>query len=124
MSVGNAGAAIGLANSNKQVPIGSLVADALDPTAGVNYAGVNMRTFWDRNWLGEDPAGPFTVSSCNAGKVATWVTSGAAPIVVSADSTMAVSGAGVATAAAAGAFKSFFAPGVTIPAGSFFWVES
>jgi hypothetical protein len=124
MSVGNGGAAIGLANSNKILPIGGLVADTVAPTVGVNYMGENVAQYWDRNWLGEDPAGPFSVPSCNAGKALYWVTSGASPITVSADSTMAVSGSGVATAGTAAAFKSFFAAGVVIPAGSFFWVES
>jgi hypothetical protein len=123
MSIGNGGAAIGLANSNKIVPIGSppLVADLIEPAGGVVYAGVNVKTYWSSNWLGEDPAGPFTVPSENAGKVLAWVTSGGAPIVVPVGGGMAVAG-GVATVGAG--FKSYVTEGATIPAGSFFWVES
>jgi len=121
MSTGNGGAAIGLANSNKIVPIGSppLVPDVLDPTAGVNYMGVNLKTNYSYNSLGE--AAGFTVPSQNAGLNCQWVTN-TAPLVVSADATMAVA-AGVATAAVAGAFKSGQVIGTTIPAGSWFWVE-
>jgi hypothetical protein len=124
MSTGNGGAAIGLANSNKIVPIGSppLVPDTVEPTAGVNYEGVNLKGNWSYNFLGEDAA--FTVPSTNVGKNCVWVTSGAAPIVVSADGSMAVTGAGVATAAVGGAFKSLQIPTTTIPANAWFWVES
>lgn len=125
MSTGNGGAAIGLANSNKILPIGGLVADTVLPTAGVTYVGDNLSQYWDRNWLGEDIAGPFSVPSCNAGKSLVWVSSGAAQVIVPADGKMAVSGAGVATAAAgSGTFKSSIAPATVIPAGAFFWVES
>lgn len=122
MSTGNAGAAIGLANSNKVVPIGSppLVADALDPTAGVAYVGVNLKGNWSYNWLGEDAN--FSVPSQNVGLNCRWVTNTAA-LVVAADSAMAVSGAGVATAAVGGAYKSNQVPATTIPANSWFWVE-
>jgi hypothetical protein len=130
MSVGNGGAAIGLPNSNKITPIGGLVPDTVWPTAGVSFMGDNTGTsyapiqYWSSNWLGEDVAGPFTVPSCNAGKNLSWVTSGAAPIVVPADGRMTVV-AGVAVAAVgAGLTKWFGTPGITIPAGSYFWVET
>lgn len=130
MSVGNGGAAIGLANSNKIPPIGGLVPDTVNPTAGVVYLGDNTGTdyspnqYWTYNYLGEDPAGPFTVPSCNAGKDLSYVTSGGAPVVVPVDGRMTIT-AGVATAApGAGATKFFGTAGSTIPAGAFFWVET
>lgn len=123
MSVGNGGAAIGLPNSNKIPPIGGLVADTVEPTVGVDYAGVNTAQYWDRNWLQEDPAGPFTVPSCNAGKVIAWVTTGAAPVVVPADGRVTPTGGTIVAAVGAGTFKTFVAPGATIPAGSYLWVE-
>lgn len=121
MSTGNGGAAIGLANSNKIVPIGSppLVPDVLDPTAGVAYMGVNLKGNWSYNWLGE--AADFSVPSQNAGQNCRWVTNTAA-LTVSADGTMAVA-AGVATAAVGGAFKSGQVPAQVIAANSWFWVE-
>lgn len=125
MSAGNAGAAIGLANTNKRAVIGAQVADTVFPTAGIDYLGDNLSQYWDRNWLGEDVATPYTVASCNGGaKILQWVTN-TASLTVPADGRVAVSGAGVATAASGtGAFKTFVPATTVIPANSFFWVET
>lgn len=129
MSTGNAGAAIGLPNSNKVTPIGGLVADTVYPTAGVVWMGDNIGTdyspnqYWSYNYLGEDPAGPFTVPSCNAGKVLAYVTTGGAPVVVPADGRVTPTGGTIVAASGSGTFKTFVTPGVSIPAGSYLWVE-
>jgi len=118
MSTGNGGAAIGLANSEKRLPIGGLVADLVLPTAGVDYLGDNPGTYYSSNWLGEDAG--FTVPSCNAGKNLIWATN-TAQMTVAVDSKMAVTAGGVATASPGGAFQSYFTPGVIVPANSWFW---
>lgn len=125
MSAGNGGAAIGLANTNKRAVIGAQVADTVLPTAGVDYMGDNLSQYWVTNWLGEEVNPAFQVASCNGGaKVLQWVTN-TASLTVPADGRVAVSGAGVATAAAGtGAFKTFVPAAVVIPANSFFWVET
>ena len=132
MSAGNAGAAIGLANTNKSGPIGAYVQDVhtgageAGPTAVVTYMGTNGITAYDRNVLGElvDPA--FTVpsnSGAATGKNAQWVTTGGSPMTVAADGLCAVSAQGVVTAlATTGTFKTYIAPGTVIPAGSYLWV--
>ena len=126
MSTGNAGAAIGLANTNKIAVIGAVVADANEPTAGITYMGPNLNMYWNSNWLGEDiSTAAFSFASCNSPKTIQWVTTGASPVVVPADGRLAVSASGVATASAgAGAFVTKIAPTTSIPAGSWFWVES
>lgn len=124
MSTGNAGAAIGLANTNKIQPIGGLVADTAEPNAGIVYMGVDIDTYWDRNWLGEDVSPAFSFASCNSPKTMQWVTN-TANLTVPADGRVAVSGAGVATAASgSGAFVTKIPATTVIPANSFFWVES
>lgn len=124
MSLGNGGAAIGLPNTSKQAVIGGLVADAVLPTAGYPYIGENLATTWTYNAISEDPAGPFTIASCNAGKTLTWVTTGAAPVTVPADGRVTSTGGTITAAAGAGALKTFVPAGVVIPAGSYLWVES
>ena len=123
MSQGNASAAIGLANTNKIPSIGVYTQDQTPPGPGDDgpHFGVQGITSWTYNWLGEDPGylAPSTHGAA-AGKNAQWVTFGASPIVVSGTGLMTVS-AGTA-AAGAGTWKTNIPSGVTIPAGSFFWV--
>ena len=76
MSTGNAAAAIGLANTNKQGPIGPYVQDALAPSAANNYIGINTKTSYSYNALGE--AIGFTAATneeAAAGGVGVWVKS-------------------------------------------------
>ena len=128
MSAGNACAAIGLANTNKIPMIGAYVQDITGPVApGADGPAIGPigGQYWNNNWLGEDytEAGGIlypATSGVAAGKVARWV-SNTAELVTSADGTVAVSAGGVATAATGGAYQSYFAPGVTLPANSFFW---
>lgn len=121
MSTGNAGAAIGLANTNKITPIGGLVADTVEPTAGVDYVGVNTSQYWDRNWLSEDAN--FSVPSNNTGKTAVWGTTGGSPVTVPADRKVAVSGGGVITAeVTTGAYITAIPAAAVIPAGAWLWV--
>jgi len=103
MSTGNGGACIGLANTNKQPPIGAYVQNMstkpLDPgpEASDNYAGANAVTVYDTNVLGE--AIGFTVrgnQGAAIGKLLQWVQAGGA---IAAGATVAIA-AGVATAGA------------------------
>ena len=129
MSAGNAGAAIGLANSNKVPYIGAYAQTGTPPPgpeAAVNYVGINGSTYYNRNVVDElvDPA--FTTlanSGAAAGKLAHWVTTDAAPMTVAADGLCDVSAAGVVTAlASTGTYKTYVPPGTVIPAGSYLWV--
>lgn len=132
MSAGNAGAAIGLANTNKSGPIGAYVQDVhtgageAGPAAVVTFMGTNGITAYDRNVLGELVNPAFVVpsnSGAAAGKDAHWVTTGGASMTVAADGLCAVDGTGVVTAlATTGTYKCYIAPGTVIPAGSFLWV--
>lgn len=122
MSAGNAGAAVGLANTSKRAVIGGLVADA-DATAGVDYLGAGLSSAYGTNVLGEDVNPAFQVPSCNTGKNLQWVTN-TASLTVAADRKCAVSGAGVVTASAGtGAFITGVPAATVIPANSFFWVS-
>ena len=72
MSTGNGGACAGLANTNKQGPIGTYVQDVgvlgqAGPEAVCDYTGVNGKTSYDTNVLGETIG--FTVPS-NSGAAA------------------------------------------------------
>jgi hypothetical protein len=128
MSAGNACAAIGLANTYKIPAIGAYVQDITGPVApGAEGPAVGPigGQYWDYNWLGEDFAevGGILYPATNGaatGKFAQWVKA-TANLTTSADGTVAVSAGGVATAATGGAFQSYFAAGVVIPAGSYFW---
>ena len=129
MSAGNAGAAIGLANTNKIANIGSYVQDVgvtggsvAGPSANDNYAGINGRTFYESNVMQE--AIGFTAranSGAAIGKLAQWVTN-TAPL--AAGTTRVAVAAGVATADnAAGAYDLFIAvPAAGLPANKYFWV--
>jgi len=129
MSIGNLGAAIGLANTSK-IPCVGLYVQASTPPPGPeasdSYHGVNGTGYWSTNWLGEDytVSGGITVNSDSGaatGKAARWV-SNTASLTVSADQTCAVSAGGVATAGTAQAYKTYNPVGMVIPANSFFWV--
>lgn len=126
MSTGNAGAAVGLANSSKQQPIGAYVRDTgvlgeAGPGASDNYEGVNGKAVYDSNVLGEAVA--FTAranSGAAIGKTAQWVTNTGA---LAAGTTRVAITAGVATADnAAGAYDIFIAiPAAGLAANKFFW---
>ena len=128
MSAGNAGACIGLANTNKQGPIGAYVRDTgvlgkAGPETTANYTGVNGAVVYDSNVLGEAVAGPFTApanSGAAAGKLAQWVTNTG---VLAAGTTRVAIAAGVVTADnAAGAYDIFIPiPAAGLAANKFFW---
>ena len=116
MSAGNAGAAIGLANTNKVGPIGAYVQDALHPTAENDYAGINADVSYVTNVLGE--AIGFTAYGTQGavrGKTAQWVQNGATALVPTDKVTIA---AGVATKDNSTGTHTVFA---TVPANAFFW---
>ncbi len=129
MSTGNAAAAIGLANTNKIVNIGSYVQDAgvlgggtAGPSANDNFMGTNGATAYDRNVTGETVGFLARANSGAAvGKNAQWVTNTAS---LAAGTTRVAVAAGVATADnAAGAYDLFIAvPAAGLPANKFFWV--
>lgn len=127
MSQGNAGAAVGLANTNKTPMIGAYIQDTIDPNAAVNYAGINALSYWGYNPVDEryDITNGFTVNSTSgvsAGKVARLVYTGASPVVIPADGRCSVSAGGVVTAASgAGLYKAYM-PNKTIPTAQYFWV--
>ena len=129
MSVGNLGAAIGLANTNKIPFIGTYVQTATPPPgpeASDSYVGVNGTGYWNRNVIDEDytASGGIVVngnSGVAAGKAARWV-SNTAQLTVSADQTCAVTAGGVVTAGTAQAYKTYNKVGTVIPANSFMWV--
>jgi hypothetical protein len=129
MSIGNLGAAIGLANTNKIPCIGAYAQGVTPPpgwSASDSYMGVNGSVYYNRNVLDEDytASGGITVngnSGAATGKLARWV-SNTASLTVGADQTIAVSAGGVATAGTAAAYKTPFAVSAVIPANSFFWV--
>ena len=129
MSIGNLGAAIGLANTSKLTAIGGYYQGGTPPpgwSASDNYAGCNGSVYYASNVLGEDytAVGGITVngnSGAATGKLARWV-SNTAQLTVGADQTIAVSAGGVATAGTGAAYKTALATGVVIPANSFFWV--
>jgi hypothetical protein len=132
MSNGNAGAAIGLANTNKIPFIGAYVQSSTPPPgpeAADSYMGVNGSTYWTYNPV--DEAGfvtnpGFVVNSDSgvaAGKAARLVWTSASPMTVAADGLCSVSTAGVVTATATtGLYKTYIAPGTVIPANSYLWV--
>jgi len=132
MSVGNLAAAIGLANTNKILSIGTYVQDATFPNGQDSYIGCgsnadyNPRLYYNRNVLDEDytASGGITVNSnfgAATGKLARWV-SNTASLTVGADQTIAVTAGGVATAGTAAAYETPIPVGTVIPANSFFWV--
>lgn len=128
MSVGNAGACIGLVNTSKQGPIATYVQDVgtlgvAGPESTVNYIGTNGNTAYDSNVIGEAVAGPFTVpanDAAAAGKVAQWVTNTA---LLAAGTTKVTIAAGVVTADnATGTHAIFIAiPAAGLAANKFFW---
>lgn len=126
MSAGNAGAMIGLANTNKQPMIGGYKQVASggtppqDAAAATNFIGVNGGEFWNRNVLGE--AVGFTAlanTGVAAGKTAQWVISTAGLV---AGTTAVTIAAGDATADnATGTHDVFNVPAAGVPANSYFW---
>lgn len=127
MSAGNAAAAIGLANTNKQLCIGAYAQDVgvtggtvAGPGADGEYAGINGRTYYESNVLGE--AVGFTAptnSGAAAGKTAQWVTNTG---VLAAGTTRVNLAAGVATANASGTHDIFITvPAAGLAANKFFW---
>ena len=118
MSTGNGGAAIGLANTFKRAHIGATVLTT-PALAGVDYLGTNGTTYWDRNWLQEDPG--FSLISNVPAKNAVWATNPAS-LTVPADRRLSVTAGGIATASAGtGLFLTALAAGTVIPANSWFW---
>jgi hypothetical protein len=132
MSQGNAGAAIGLANSNKIPFIGSYVQASTPPPgpeAADSYVGVNGYAYWPYNPVQESDysaTNGFVVNSNSgvaAGKAARLVSTGASPMTVAADGLCSVSAAGVVTATpTTGLYKTYLPPALVIPASSFLWV--
>ena len=133
MSAGNAGAAIGLANTVKIPSIGGYVQDVgvqlgssgnPGPGADTEFIGVNGNTFYDRNAIDELVNPAYLVpanSGATAGRVAQWVTN--TPAMAAGTTRVTVSGTGVATANnAAGLHDVFCVPAAGIPNNSFFWV--
>jgi hypothetical protein len=126
MSTGNAGAAIGLANTNKSCPIGPYVRDTgitgkAGPGALNDYAGCNGDIYYDRNALGEAKAFLANANSgVAAGKTAQWVTN---PLLIAAGTTKVTITTGNAAADnATGTHSIFFVvPTAGIPANSWFW---
>jgi len=129
MSAGNAAACIGLANTNKQLRIGAYVQDVgvtggtvAGPEADGEYAGINGRTYYESNVLGE--AVGFTAASNSgaaAGKLAQWVTNTGA---LAAGTTRVNIAAGVVTADNATGTHDLFitVPAAGLAANKFFWV--
>lgn len=131
MSQGNLGCVIGLANTNKQPPIGAYVQASTPPPgpeATANYLGCNGSQYWASNVINEDytASGGILVpadSGVATGKNARWVSTGGSPMTVAADGLCAVSAGGVVTAlATTGTYKCYLAPGTVVPAGSYLWV--
>ena len=94
MSAGNAGAAIGLANTTKIGPIGGYVQSALNPRCENNYIGASCKPSFPTNVLGE--AIGFTCKGTGGaatGKTLQWVKS--ASVLVATDKVTIA--AGVAT---------------------------
>lgn len=127
MSAGNAGAAIGLANTSKQEPIGGYVQDAgvigeAGPGAEENYAGINGASYYDSNVLGEEAGFEANSNSgAAAGKTAQWVTNSGG--VIAAGTTKVAIAGGVATADNTTGTHNIFLviPTAGIPANSWFW---
>jgi len=126
MSTGNAGAAIGLANTNKIGPIGAYVQDVgiigiAGPSAEKNYAGCNGNVYYDNNVLGE-AAGFLADANSGAatGKEAQWVTS---TVGIAAGTTKVAITLGDATADNATGTHAIFMtiPAAGLPADSWFW---
>mgnify|MGYP003513152504 CR=1 FL=1 len=132
MSNGNAGAAIGLANTNKIPFIGTYVQSAAPPPgpeAADSYMGVNGFAYWMRNPVDESGfvTNPGFVVNSNAGvaagKAARLVWTDAAPMTVAADGLCSVSTAGVVTATATtGLYKCYLPAALVVPAGAYLWV--
>lgn len=94
MSAGNAGAAIGLANTVKNGPIGGYVQSALNPRCENNYIGASCKPSFPYNAIGE--AVGFTCKGTGGaatGKTLQWVKS--ASVLVATDKVTLA--AGVAT---------------------------
>jgi hypothetical protein len=141
MSAGNACAAIGLANTSKIPAIGGYVQDtglplgsggpsADGPYIGANGSssannGLNGGGYWSYNAIGELVVPDFLVpanSGAAAGKLAHWVWTDAAPMVVAADGLCDVALGVVTALATTGTFKTYITPGTIVPAGSYLWV--
>lgn len=128
MSAGNACAAIGLANTSKIPMIGGYVQDITQPVgpgADGPCIGPIGPGYWDHNWMGELVVPDFVVpatSGAAAGKLAHWVWTDAAPMVVAADGLCDVALGVVTALAVTGTFKTYIEPGTTVPAGSYLWV--
>lgn len=126
MSAGNAGAAIGLANTSKIGPIGAYVQDVgvlgtAGPSAINDYAGVNGKAYYDHNVIGEDKGFVCNANSgAAAGKTAQWVE---APSGIAAGTTKVAITAGDATADNATGTHNIFVviPTGGLPANSWFW---
>jgi hypothetical protein len=126
MSAGNAGAAIGLANTSKIGPIGAYVQDVgivgkAGPSAEKNYAGCNGNVYYAHNALGEAKAFLADANSGAAtGKEAQWVTS---TVGIAAGTTRVAITAGDATADNATGTHDIFMviPAAGLPANSWFW---
>lgn len=133
MSAGNAGAAIGLANTVKIPSIGGYVQDVgvqlgtngnPGPGADTVFIGLNGSTFYNYNAINELVNPAYLVpsnSGATAGRVAQWVTN--SPLLEAGTTRVNVSPTGVATANnASGLFDVFCVPAAGIPLNSFFWV--
>lgn len=132
MSQGNAGAAIGLANTNKIPGIGNYVQTSTPPPgpeAWDSYIGCNGYGYWMYNPVDEasySATNGFTVNSDSGtatGKAARLVNTGASDMTVAADGLCSVSAAGVVTATpTTGLYKCYMPAGTVIPAGAYLWV--
>lgn len=127
MSAGNAAAAIGLANTNKIKPLGPYVQDVgvtggtvAGPESDGNHAGINGRTYYESNVLGEAVGFVAPANSGVAtGKTAQWVTNTGS---LAAGTTRVNIAAGVATANATGTHDIFITvPVAGLAANKFFW---
>jgi hypothetical protein len=132
MSQGNGAAAIGVANTTK-IPAIGLYVQASTPPPGPEsegpYIGVNGSSYWSYNPVQEtdfSATNGFTVpgdSGAATGKAARLVSTGASPMTVAADGLCSVSATGVVTATpTTGIYKTYLAPALVVPAGSFLWV--
>lgn len=116
MSAGNAGAAIGLANTVKIGAVGAYVQNTVNPCASDAYFGTNAKTSYKTNVLGESISPDFIVEGNSGtvyGKNMQWVQS-ASTLVPGNRVNIA---AGVATLNAAGTHDVY----CNAVAGDYFW---
>lgn len=122
MSQGNAAAAIGLANTNKQFSIGAYdQGNAPGYAANGNFAGVNGAQYWNRN-VQDEAAGFLAPANEHSatGKNAQWVTSS---VGLAAGTLKCAVTAGDASADnTTGTWAVYCVPAAGVPAGSWFWV--